>query len=283
MAAPIANPRLRPARALLGWMDPEEAVLMQAGRRQEDAGRPEYARRAEQARLVAGSRRRVIEADGVVTEAPEALRRYRAEFETRPQTAHLLAEGWRVALIDLRRVCAVQPTVFTDRELPDVDPDDLVALASVTIQPPAETQVDVQYDKERRAWIMLAPNQDFRIAYEFQTEVEPGVLGLGFGVRALASFLQAVRYGDRYLLRDGYHRAVALLGRGIAVVPGLVKEAAGAEEYRRRPGMLPPEAFLGDRPPLLLDYLDDDVSVDIQLPATRRVIMIQGIDVPVFE
>jgi hypothetical protein len=283
MDSTVDRTRLRPARALLGWMDPGEAALMQAGRREEDADRPEYVRRAEQARLVAGSRRTVVETKGVVAEAPAALRDYRAAFEARPQTAHLLADGWRIALVDLQRVCAVQPTVFTDMDVPDIDPADLEALADVTIQPPAESKVDVQYDKERRAWVLLAPSPNFRIVYEFQTEVEPGVLGLGFGIRLLGSFLQVVRCGDRYLLRDGYHRAVALLARGINVVPGLVRDAGGPEEYRPRPGMLQPEAFLGNRPPLLPDYLDDDVSAAVQLPATRRVIMIQGIDIPVFE
>jgi hypothetical protein len=97
-------------------MAPHEAQLTQAGRREEDAGRPEYELRARQARLVADARRPLIEVRGVVTEPPPALRRYAAAFAADPVGTELLAKGWRVGLVDLRRVCAVQPIVFTDAE-----------------------------------------------------------------------------------------------------------------------------------------------------------------------
>ncbi len=40
--------------------------------------------------------------------------------------------------------------------------------------------------------------------------------------------------------------------------------------------MLKREAYLGRRPPLLPDYLDDAVSADVLLPRERRLIMIQA-------
>ena len=94
-------------------------------------------------------------------------------------------------------------------------------------------------------------------------------------LRNYGSFLQAVRYRDRYILRDGYHRAVGLLRRGINVAPALVKDFDSLDDHFRR-GMLTRETYLGRRPPLIPDYLDDDVSADVMLPHERRLIMIQA-------
>jgi len=217
--------RLRPARALIGWMEPDDAVLTLAGRREEDAGRPEYQQRAAQARTVAGSRLPSIETQGVATEPPASFREYGAAFAANPLSAPALEEGFRIALVDLRRVCAAQPAVFTDTELPDeIDPNDLEALADITLKPPTEINVPADYNAERHTWILTPPNANFRVLEEYQTSVEPGTIALGFSLRNFGSFLQAARYRDRYILRDGYHRAVGLLTRGINVVPALVKE-----------------------------------------------------------
>ena len=270
------TPRLRPARALIGWMEPHEAALTLAGRREGDAGRPEHQQRAAQARTVAGSRLPSIETRGVVTEPPASFRDYLAAFAANPRTSPVLEEGFRVALIDLGRVCAAQPAVFTDTELPDeIDPDDLEALADITLKPPTEINVPADYNSERNAWILTPPNANFRLLEEYQTSVEPGTIALGFSLRNFGSFLQAARYRDRYLLRDGYHRAVGLLARGINVVPALVKEFDSMDRHFRR-NMLKSETYLGRRPPFLPDFLDDDVSAGVDLPAMRRLIMIQA-------
>jgi hypothetical protein len=63
-------PLLRPARVLIGWMNPEEAALTLAGRQSRDAARPEHQLRVGQARTVAGARRPTLEVAGVVTEPP---------------------------------------------------------------------------------------------------------------------------------------------------------------------------------------------------------------------
>jgi len=257
-------------------MDPDEAALTLAGRRKEDAAKPEYEVRVSQARTVAGGRLPSIQTQGVVTEPPASFRDYLAAFADNPRTRPALEEGYRIGLIDLRRVCAAQPGVFTDTELPDeIDPADLEALADITLKPPTEIQVPADYNAERHAWILTPPNANFRILDQYQTSLEPGTIALGFSLRNFGSFLQVVRYRDRYLLRDGYHRAVALLARGIGVVPGLVKEFGSMDRHFRK-NMLPSEAYLGRHAPLLPDYLDDAVSAGVDLPNMRRLIMIQA-------
>jgi hypothetical protein len=252
---------------------------MQAERRPERTGNSEYERRARQTRVLADSRRPSIDVRGVVTEAPPSLQAFKSEFEASSDTADVRAMGYRIALT----VCAMQPSVFTDVPVPDVDPHDFEALATVTLEQSAPLATNIEYDENLRTWSVLVPSPNLKIVREFQSDVGSRDVALGFTVRLFASFLQVVRIRDRYVLVDGCHRAFALLRKGIGVVPGLVREANPAEEFPRRHGMLPPAVTLGPRPPLLPDYLDDEVSAAVELPETRRLIIVQGLEMSVVE
>jgi hypothetical protein len=53
-----------------------------------------------------------------------------------PPSAPYLAEGWRVMNVDLSRVCALQPTVRTERakdRVAAIDPDDVLSIAALTL------------------------------------------------------------------------------------------------------------------------------------------------------
>jgi hypothetical protein len=97
-------------------------------------------------------------------------------------------------------------------------------------------------------------------------------------VTILPSFVQVVRYRQRLILRDGYHRSLGLLAQTITRVPVLFREFGQFEPLGLGPGMLPEAAYLGDRPPLLADYLSDAVSAEVDLPATQKMLVIQGIE-----
>ncbi len=196
--------------------------------------------------------------------------------------ARLFEQGLRLALVDLRRVCALQPGVFTDVEVPDVDPDDVAALAAWTLRPPPGGGLDVQYDARRSAWTVLAPDPNIRIVRHFRTELEQGAIGLGFEIRQFGSSLQAVRFQDRYLLVDGYHRAVALLSRGIELAPALIGAIETAEEIGQLAAGLGVDVLLGTRPPLLPDFLDDEVAAAVDLPVATRMLVIEAMDLRSF-
>jgi hypothetical protein len=271
---------LRPARTLLGWLDPDEAIMQQSGRQTQNAEkhRSEYELRYRQARSVARARPLSVDRRSVVTEAPAAMRQFTAEFEAEPKFELRRAEGWRVALVDLRGVCAMQPTVNTDTQLPEVDPEDFAALAAeITLKMPPPLTLNVNYEKERKAWMIVAPTPNFRIETQFETVVD-GNLGLGFTVRLNPSFMSVVGLRDRYVLKDGYHRALAFLARGINVVPAIVKENGSIDDIGRRPGNLSPSVWLAANAPTLPDFFDDDVSVAVRLPEAKRLIMIQAVE-----
>ncbi len=258
-------------------MAPQDAEAALAGHRESELDLPLHRGRAEHARRAVAERRPSFGVDGVVTESQE-LQARQAKLAENQVLASILASGARLALVDLRRVCALQSGVLIDDDaMPELDPDDLDALLAYTIRPPELPKLEIQYDVARRAWILLAPDPNLRVVREFRTELEEGGIGLGFEIRQFGSSVRAAKHRDRYLLVDGYHRAVRLLERGIHVVPALVSDLEPG--FVRRGAGIRPELYLGERPPLLPDFWDDEVSAETPLPAATRVLVVEALDI----
>ncbi|HSW08076.1 MAG TPA: hypothetical protein VLK61_26160, partial [Aquabacterium sp.] len=144
----------------------------------------------------------------------------------------------------------------------------------------------IQFDPALNTWIVSSRNPNLRIMGHFNTPIDAGngqtYLGCGFLVAVNPSFLQVVRYRGRYLLRDGYHRSLVLLSRGVTHAPVLFRDAGDLDVLGRGPGMLPEPSFLGERPPMLGDYLSDTVSAAVRAPASQKMIVIQGLEMSPF-
>jgi hypothetical protein len=276
----------RPARVLLGWLSPQEAALMQGGR-EVQAGRgsedtPEHhLARARRAREVVGSRSAGVDQANIVQKPPGALVDYMGELQKQALIGQLLSEGWQPALVDISRVCATQPYIYTDHAVDrsaGVSADDVVALAKVTLPGSGSASLRATFDSRKQAFVFSSPNPNLRVVDRFEQPIEPGAAGYGFVVRIIPSFLLVAAVKGRYILRDGYHRAYGLLRRGVNVVPALVRNFETVEELSIPGGMLPRHEFLGDRPPRLCDYLDDTVAADVELPATEKMVIVQGLE-----
>lgn len=279
---PQAVQVVRPARVLIGWMRPGNAdTILQSG-----LTGPAHAavtETAQRARDAVASRPPEVDQDQLVTEPPAELGDHVQALRSSPAAGPMHAEGWQVALVDLTRVCAFQPVVYSDQALErvqSVNETDLASIAAVTLPLTQGDPLPIQYDPIRQAWIVVSANQNLRIVGNIEPiPMNPGGTGLGFGVVAGPSFMQVGRYGGRYFLRDGYHRAFGLLSRGITVVPAFVRDITAFEELVPDPRtMLPLDSYRGLRPPVLPDYLDDSVSVSVQVPAMQKMIIIQALE-----
>jgi hypothetical protein len=194
----------------------------------------------------------------------------------------MFAEGWEVAVADLRRVCSIQPVIFTDHaeeRAQELHPGNLSALAALSLPLPVATHsLPAQFDHVKNAWMLSSANPNLRVLGNWGGEVQPGIIGFGFAVQVSPSFMQIASFRGRLLLRDGYHRAYGLLRRGITEVPVFTKSFSTVESLELNPGMLPQDAYLGERPATLQDYLDDRVAVDVQLPGAQKMIVIQALE-----
>lgn len=280
---PGGPPRIiRQARTLIGWMPADQAERVQHGNRNDVPVSEESRARAAAARAAVAGRQPGLDQTGVVSPAPAELAEHIAALQQHPAVAPYFTEGWVVSLVDLRKVCAVQPNVFVDHSterVRDVDATDIRSVAAVSLPLPTKAELPAQFDESKNVWLFSAPNPNLRLLGNFGGEIQPGLMGFGFFVGISSSFVQVAEFQGRRFLRDGYHRAVGFLQRGINVVPAFTRTLGPLDSLGLPAGMLPQGAYFGDRPPCLPDYLDDTVSVDVQLPAFQKMLVIQGLEV----
>lgn len=271
----------RDARALIGWMAPDSARVVLMGQRVDGATPMEVLAQARQARDTVAARAPGVDQAEVLVDPPRELDSYISQLRAAPGLAAFVNEGWEVKVADLRRIVSFQPQVFTDdaeERTSALDETDIVAIARVSLPLPSPTQLPAQFDQSRQAWILSSANPNLRVTGQLGGEVQPGVVGFGFAVAVLPSVMQVAAFRGRMLLRDGYHRAYGLLRRGITHAPVYFRQFSTIEELAIHPSMLPQDAFLGERPPTLADYLDDGVAATVRLPAAQKMIVVQALE-----
>jgi hypothetical protein len=208
--------------------------------------------------------------------------------ELRKINPGLFADGWEMVVVDLRQVSALQPVVHVDHAVArtaGTRGDDLVAIAALTVPTVHDAPLRASFDEARNTWVIASSNRNLRLIGRFTAPVagaplNPGASnppGFGFVVTVVPSYLQVAEFRGRHVLRDGYHRALGLLAQGVNLVPALVRQISAVEELTV-PGALPQEAYLGSKPPMLSDYLDDDVATEVWLPESQKMVLIQGME-----
>jgi hypothetical protein len=261
----------RRARALVAWLPAHEGERLGGG-----AADPARRRAARDA---LAQRPATVDQSSLLAPWPTELKEHAVALRASEGARPMFANGWEIGLItDLRRVIAGQPTVFVDGSDESLAPvaRDAAALARIALPLSAPTaQVPVSFDEERQTWNITSPSPNLRITGNFGGEIEPGVLGFGFLVKVLPSFVSVAEYRGRFILRDGYHRAYRFLSHGVLAVPAFVRRFAD-DESPFRSGMLPEEVYCGERPPTLQDYHDDAVAADVSFTPSDTTIAVSA-------
>ena len=282
---PHSSVLIRQARVLVAWMGEPEARFALAGQTDNPLSAEQEASMVS-ARATLRARPPGIDQDDLIRALPDGMADHVTQLESNPQAEPYFAEGCVPALVDLSRVCAIQPKIFIEHaaeRVADARADDVRSLAEVTLPLTPPRGLAPQYDRERQAFITNLANPNLRIVGVFggpAYDEPPGTVNLGFQVRLVESFVKVVSAQGRYFLLDGYHRCLGLLQRGVQYCPVFVREDVPLGALVRN-NMLPFEAFAGDRPPVLPDYWDSAVSCAVWLPATRRAIVVQATEISV--
>jgi hypothetical protein len=268
-----------------------DAAVLVLNSNQQVQGTPEQREIVRRSAAAVASRDEGVDQVGIIEDPPATLGSYIEELRANAAAMVYFAQGFEVQIAHLDRICSFQPVIFTDSAASRVgthDADDLVGIAEVSLPRTQPQAIRAQYDPLRKSWIIASANPNLRIlthvmlrvsnAPDGSLRLDPnGVPVLGFGVAIGESFMQVGRFQGRYYLRDGYHRALGFLLRGIKRVPVFVRDVPVSESLAPA-GMLPEQSYLGSRPPQLRDYLDDDVSSDVTLPASQKLIVIEGLE-----
>jgi hypothetical protein len=271
----------RPARALIGWMDRGEALLFMTSRRADLAATPEQQALVDAARTAVVSRAAGLDQEGLIEEAPREFADHIEKLRTYPPAEELFEEGWRVVVVDISRVRAAQPIVHVDHaeeRTESAGATDVASIAAITIPIQTPAELPGGFDAAQKAWVLTSANPNLRITGAWSGQVN-GQAGLGFHVGLLPSFVRVASFQGQLVLVDGYHRAFGLLRRGITRFPALVGDVTTVEALGLpQMGMLPQNAYLGDRPALIRDYLNDEVAADVLVPATQKVVAITALE-----
>jgi hypothetical protein len=101
------------------------------------------------------------------------------------------------------------------------------------------------------------------------------VIGIGFSTNVL----NVVRYADRLVLNNGYHRAVALLAQGYTHAPCVIQVCSQGDDVgqcaMREINQNYSLYFTQARPPLVRDYLEPELTSQWPVDPVRRQITIK--------
>src|SRR5437773_612701 len=113
------------------------------------------------------------------------------------------------------------------------------------------------FNPSTNTFTIVSENLDLRILGNVQGEADQGgmtgkMVGFvyGFGLRQLT----VAEYKVIYLLKNGYHRAYALMKGGITKIPALIVHVDSYEGTgAANPGFFPIDLVLSNRPPIMQD------------------------------
>lgn len=279
--------KTRPARALIGWMSEQDAHTILAFPMVPATPRAVHLQKVKEAHRAVQSRTDRLDQTHLLSDPGEGLHDYLAALRDHPCYKQYIASDCSFKVADLNKLGAVQPVVHVDHSdysehfkklLPQARQEDMLSLARITL-PIATAEVAAQSEQEKNAWILRFTHPDTRIVGHFSAPVNLGAglsgMGYGFYVAVLPSFVQVVCYRGKYFLKDGYHRSLALLQRGITRIPVVFRELCESHELEVE-GRFPDATILGPHPPLLPDYLRDDVAATVSHLASQKTITIRA-------
>jgi hypothetical protein len=279
-------------RWLLAWMNEIQATLILLGRERapgEDVTTQLRIWREAKAALM--ERTPYRRSTPVLAKLPESLKHRAASFQRRPDViAALHALDWRLGIVDLRDLLSYQWNVADQDSLKRaeaVDPEDPDTLFSFCLpEPDNQSNVAGRIDQDRMGITLSSRDPNLRIGAPVITDIDlsrvPAGRGkrerfVGFPVHFGSPFIKVAEYNCRWLLCDGYHRSYALLKRSIHKIPCVFIRARDlAETGAARPAFVPGEMLYGDRPPFVVDFLDDSVTVTVNRKANLRLARVEA-------
>ena len=267
-ASPIAMER---GRVLAGWASPAQTTIhAQMSGDQDEQLR--LLKEIEARRAYADQLHRPLNQSGLVLEIPKELEDYSAEFQKGLLGSGAIQEGSSVAYMDLSKLGAFQvyvrePAVSFYCSM--LQPGDLLSAAKLALPIEVQTHLQAGFDSYRGTWTVTSEDSNLQKCGQSVQQNPDGTIAFGISFRVAASIVKVQRYLGRYYLCDGYHRSVALLRSNVRRSLVLVRDVSTLEELGAY-GHLPFDRITGLTPPVLADYDDERLSIELNVPAGGR-------------
>ena len=236
--------------------------------------RPEVLEETERRQAEIIARRSIFQQeDAVLTYETETLRDMFGPHAERPD---LLAEmsglSWSFGVVDLRSLLAFQrrlafPPGISQPSVPAAG--DWPSLFHLSFGTSRAIEYEAVHDRSTQEVILRSgnPNLHLRVTKDLQHPVT---------VHAGGPFFEVASFRHRWFLRDGYHRAYALLRAGVFTVPAVIVKAATLEELgSNQPWFFPEQVLFSDAPPQVIDFLNEDLVLEYRRPALIKTLRIK--------
>lgn len=189
-------------------------------------------------------------------------------------------ENWDIKLVPIENLVAFQPAVTQTAYEADLSATESVLdLLKFTL--PVDTAPLVEDQRIRdnffSGWqfVTRSPNVHVSGPHHSRSDGDDTTIAtVSFDLKSNPNFVYVAHFGDRYILKNGYHRVYQLLEAGETHVPAVVIEAETYDETgANQSGFFGRELVMGERPPLLTDYATP-VAVTIARRTTNRIIRV---------
>jgi hypothetical protein len=188
----------------------------------------------------------------------------------------LLAEmsglSWSLGVVDLRPLIAFQRRLaFTARMAQPAIPvaNDWLALLKLSFGSPKRLEYEAIHDRSTETFILRSDNPNLHLRITNDPAHPLSVHGGG-------PFFEVARFRNRWFLRDGYHRAYALLQAQVFEVPAVIVEAATIEDLgANQPWFFPEEVLFSNTPPRVVDFLDEALILEYDRPPLIKTLRIK--------
>jgi hypothetical protein len=239
-----------------------------------------FAKRIEQAQQKLAERECHAGCHALLAEEDESLNHLLAECKQRVDLQEEY-EGldWTLDVVDLRRLLAFQRRlVFSAGQdtLPTPQQDDWPQLISFTVGLQRDTEHHFVHNRGASGELDISLHSNNP---DLQLRLSPNAGRRGHSPLSLyggSPFFEVAKLRGRWFLRDGYHRAYRLLQAGVHRIPAVVIYARTLEELgATQPWFFSEEQLFSDRPPRVMDFLDENMVLRYERTALRKVIRIR--------
>ena len=147
------------------------------------------------------------------------------------------------------------------------------SLFALSFGPPKPVQYEMTCIRETgnstQTFVLHSANPDLHVRMT-------GEIAFPFSVHAGGPFFEVACFRGRWFLRDGYHRAYALLQAGVFEIPAVIVQAATLEELgANAPCFFPEQVLFSQAPPRVIDFLNQELVLEYERVPFLKTIHIQ--------
>ncbi len=242
--------------------------------------REEFAKQVKRAQRRLAEREHHASCPALLAEESRSIHHLLAECTQRPDLqAEYEGLDWTLGVVDLSRLLAFQRRLVfsTSRHTsPTPQEDDWSQLISFTIGFQRSAEHHFVRNASTRGDLDISlhsSNPDLQVRLSPNTGKDGHLPLFLYGG---SPFFEVAEFRGRWFLRDGYHRAYRLLQAGLHRVPAVVIYARTVAELgASEPWFFSEEQLFSNRPPRVMDFLDENLVLRYERTALRKVIRIR--------